>query len=111
MIKSVLPSIPVNNHCHLTPARRRLVRRVATYADKASLWIQYISMWELMHASSTGKIGCAYHNPANFLIYVLEDTQETDHVDMTGARQPYKKILSFLTFSLGRWRSIGLGLA
>ncbi|KAI0246733.1 hypothetical protein BJV78DRAFT_1251771 [Lactifluus subvellereus] len=58
-----------------------------------------------------GKIGCAYHNPVNLLIYVLEDTQETGHIDVTGTHQPYKKILSFLTFSVGRWHSIGLGLA
>ncbi|KAH9980113.1 DNA mismatch repair protein MutS [Lactifluus volemus] len=30
-----------------------------------------------------GRIGCAYYNPVNFLIYVLEDTQETAHFDVT----------------------------
>ncbi|KAI0246737.1 DNA mismatch repair protein MutS [Lactifluus subvellereus] len=32
---------------------------------------------------SAGRIGCAYYNPVNFLIYVLEDTQETEHFDVT----------------------------
>jgi DNA mismatch repair protein MSH5 len=38
-----------------------------------------------------GRIGCAYYNPVNFLIYVLEDTQETAHFDVTKTRQSYKK--------------------
>ncbi|KAF8476686.1 DNA mismatch repair protein MutS [Russula ochroleuca] len=29
------------------------------------------------------RIGCAYYNPVNFLIYVLEDTQETPQFDVT----------------------------
>ncbi|KAI9464933.1 DNA mismatch repair protein MutS [Lactarius psammicola] len=30
-----------------------------------------------------GRIGCAYYNPEDFLIYVLEDTQETAQFDVT----------------------------
>jgi hypothetical protein len=35
----------------------------------------------------------------DFLIYVLEDTQETSHFDVTRTRQFYNGILEFLIFS------------
>jgi hypothetical protein len=57
-----------------------------------------------------GRIGCAYYNPVNFLIYVLEDTPETTHFNVIKTRQSYKKILSFLTFSVGAWHSVGSSL-
>jgi hypothetical protein len=34
-----------------------------------------------------GRIGCAYYDPVNFLIHVLEDTQETAHFDVAKSRQ------------------------
>jgi hypothetical protein len=59
-----------------------------------------------------GRIGCAYYNPVNFLIYVLEDTQETAHFDVTKTCLSFKKIFRvFLTFSVGASRSVGPSLA
>ncbi|KAH9983340.1 DNA mismatch repair protein MutS [Russula compacta] len=37
----------------------------------------------LAATSSADRIGCAYYNPVNLLIYVLEDTQETVRFDVT----------------------------
>jgi len=42
-----------------------------------------------------GRIGCAYYDPVNFLIYVLEDTQETAHFDVTKTRQSPSAIYGF----------------
>jgi len=37
--------------------------------------------------SSSGRVGCAYYDPAVRILYVLEDTQESLHFDLTRMRK------------------------
>ena len=46
-----------------------------------------------------GRIGCAYYDPVNSLIHVLEDTQETAHFDVTKSRQYLLNIYMDFEFS------------
>ncbi|KAI9443370.1 muts domain V-domain-containing protein [Lactarius indigo] len=39
-------------------------------------------IWKKVATTLNGRIGCAYYNPVDFLIYVLEDTQETTQFDV-----------------------------
>lgn len=42
---------------------------------------------ELVPDLSSGRIGCAYHDPTKGVIYVLEDTEESSHFDLTKMRE------------------------
>ena len=39
------------------------------------------------HFSNSGRVGCAYYDPVKCVIFVLEDTQETSHFDLTKMRE------------------------
>ncbi len=41
----------------------------------------YVLLGFQLHLS--GRIGCAYYEPATRILYVLEDTQEASHFDLT----------------------------
>jgi len=45
-----------------------------------------------------GRIGCAYYDPVKYLIYVLEDTLETAHFDVTKTRQSPLRYIWVLSF-------------
>ena len=44
-----------------------------------------------------GRVACAYYEPLKGLLYVLEDTQETPHFDLTRMREHFRVLVGSLT--------------
>ncbi|KAG8214591.1 DNA mismatch repair protein mutS [Butyriboletus roseoflavus] len=42
-----------------------------------------VSYYDVSHIFASGRIGCAYYDPIKSVLYVLEDTQESVHYDLT----------------------------
>ena len=57
----------------------------------------------------SGHVACAYYDPSKRLLYVLEDTQETLHYDLTRMRKLWRQRGCFLQTS--RLHSAGSGKA
>lgn len=43
------------------------------------------------------RIGCAYYDPVKLVMYVLEDTAESSHFDVTKLRESLKILSSYAT--------------
>ena len=47
----------------------------------------------------SGRVACAYYEPLKGLLYVLEDTQETPHFDLTRMREHFLVLVQRMTQS------------
>jgi hypothetical protein len=62
--------------CFLQAVFGSLLPTVRVYRDenyKSSQWQQIRS----------GRVGCAYYDPVECILYVMEDTQDSGHYDLT----------------------------